>query len=635
MSDKPGGETPDGLRAYPLLASVETPADVKNLRREQLSELAAEMREYLINTLAPIGGHLGAGLGVVELSIALHRIFDSPHDRIIWDVGHQAYPHKMLTGRLRQMPSMRQYGGLSAFTKRSESEHDPFGAGHACTSISAAYGMAVGRDLKGEDKQVIAVIGDGALTGGMAFEALNNAGDNKHRLLVILNDNEMSIAPNVGSMSAYLARLISGKPYTHVRDATRKVLEKLPGAYEAARRIEEHVKGMVMPGTLFEEMGFRYFGPIDGHDFDHLLPTLENCRELDGPILLHIVTRKGLGFAPAEEDPETWHGLGPYNIESGEPVRAVGKPPTFTQVFADTLADLADADERIVAITAAMPGGTGLSRFAKRHPERCIDVGIAEQHAATFAGGLAVEGLRPVVTIYSTFMQRAYDQIIHDICIQNLPVLLCMDRAGVVGADGATHAGSFDIAFLRCLPNLTVMAPKDESELADMLVTALHLDGPSAIRYPRGNGYGVEMHKPQVLPLGKAEVLEEGKDGLLIAVGTRTRDALAACEVLRTEHGKKLTLLNLRFIKPLDEEMIVAHLKNNRPLLVVEEGAAQGGVGEAIAALAVRHGWHGPFENLGLNDSFPAQGTQSEILRELGLDAAGIGAALHRLFKLD
>jgi len=619
---------------YPLLSAIHGPADVKRLELFQLPHLAQEMRDYLIKTLAPIGGHLGAGLGVVELSIALHRIFNSPHDRIVWDVGHQAYPHKMLTGRLQQMPTLRQYGGLSGFTKRSESEHDPFGAGHACTSISAAYGMVVGCDLTQMDRRVVAVIGDGALTGGMAFEALNNAGASRRRMLVILNDNEMSIAPNVGSMSAYLARLISGRSYTNVRDATRKVLEKVPLAYEAARRLEEHVKGMVTPGTLFEEMGFRYFGPIDGHDFEHLLPTLQNCSELDGPMLLHVVTRKGFGFAPAEEDPETWHGLGPYNLETGEPLSSHGKPPSYTQVFADTLADLADTDKRIVAITAAMPGGTGLARFAKRHPERCIDVGIAEQHAVTFAGGLATEGLRPVVAIYSTFMQRAYDQIVHDICIQNLPVLLCMDRAGIVGADGATHAGSFDISFLRSLPNLTVMAPKDESELADMLATALQLDGPSAIRYPRGNGYGVEMHTPKALPVGKGEVREEGKDGLVIAVGTRTREALQACEVLRKQHGKHLTLINLRFIKPLDSALIIKHLHTGKPLLVVEEGCAEGGIGEAIAALALKQGWHGPFVHLGIPDAFPAQGTQAEILRDLGLDAAGIEAALRRALDL-
>jgi len=621
------------MNAYPLLSGIHEPGDVKRLSVEQLPQLATEMRHYLIKTLAPIGGHLGAGLGVVELTIALHRLFNSPHDRIIWDVGHQAYPHKMLTGRLEQMPTIRQYNGLSPFTKRSESEHDPFGAGHACTSISAAFGMATGRDLNKEDKHVIAVIGDGALTGGMAFEGLNNAGGSKRRLLVILNDNEMSIAPNVGSMSAYLARLITGKPYTSVRDATRKVLEKVPAAYEAAKRLEEHVKGMVMPGTLFEEMGFRYVGPINGHDFEHLLPTLENCKNLDGPILLHIVTKKGFGFAPAEEDPETWHGLGPYNMETGEPVKTTGQPPTYTQVFADTLADLADQDERIVAITAAMPGGTGLSRFANRHPDRCFDVGIAEQHAVTFAGGLAVEGLKPVVAIYSTFMQRAYDQIIHDICIQNLPVVFCMDRAGVVGADGATHSGTFDIAFLRCVPNITIMAPKDEAELADMLATAVKLDSPAAIRYPRGCGFGVELDSPKVLDVGKAELLEEGEDGLVVAIGSRVRDALAAVKTIRQKDGKHLTLLNLRFIKPLDTTCILKHLKKNKPLLVVEEGAGMGGVGEAIGALALTHGWHGPFANMGMPDVFPAHGTQAEILHDLSLDKKSIIARLRAQFE--
>ncbi len=618
-----------------LLSGIHGPDDVKRLSVEQLPRLAAEMRDYLIKTLAPIGGHLGAGLGVVELTIALHRLFDSPRDRIIWDVGHQAYPHKMLTGRLEQMPGIRQRGGLSAFTKRTESEHDPFGAGHACTSISAAFGMATGRDINREHKHIIAVIGDGALTGGMAFEGLNNAGESKSQLLVILNDNEMSIAPNVGSMSAYLARLISGKTYANVRDATRKVLEKVPTALEAAKRLEEHVKGMVMPGTLFEEMGFRYVGPIDGHDFRHLLPTLENCKNLDGPVLLHIVTRKGLGFAPAEEDPETWHGLGPYNMETGEPIKAKGQAPTYTQVFADTLADLADHDDRIVAITAAMPGGTGLSRFARRHPDRCFDVGIAEQHAVTFAGGLAVEGLKPVVAIYSTFMQRAYDQIIHDICIQNLPVVFCMDRAGVVGADGATHAGSFDIAFLRCIPNLTIMAPMDEAELADMLVTAIRLKGPSAIRYPRGSGSGADPGAPKELGMGKATVLKEGKDGLVVAVGSRVHDALAAVEALHQmgDDGKDLTLINLRFIKPLDTACILTHLKKNKPLVVVEEGAAEGGIGEAIATLALTHGWHGPFANMGMPDAFPAHGTQAEVLHDLALDKEAIIARLLDLEK--
>jgi 1-deoxy-D-xylulose-5-phosphate synthase len=524
----------------------------------------------------------------------------------------------MLTGRLKAMPTIRQHGGISGFTNRKESEHDPFGAGHACTSISSAYGMAVGRDLAGKRNHVVAVIGDGALTGGMAFEGLNNAGVSDRRLLVILNDNEMSIAPNVGSMSAYLARLITGKTYTNVKDATRRVLEKLPMAYEAARRLEEHVKGMITPGTLFEEMGFKYAGPIDGHDFDHLLPMLSNCRNLEGPVLLHVVTRKGLGFAPAEDDPETWHGLGPYDPDTGEPVKVTGKPPTYTQVFGETLADLADKDERIVAITAAMPGGTGISCFHARHPERCFDVGIAEQHAVTFAGGLAAEGFRPVVAIYSTFLQRAYDQVIHDICLQNLPVIFCLDRAGIVGA----------VAFLRCIPNLTIMAPKDEAELTDMLATALKLKGPAAIRYPRGHGYGAKLRKPACIELGKAEIIEEGKDGLIVAVGNRVRDALEAVETLRRENDKHFTLINLRFIKPLDEQVILAHMQPGKPIMIVEEGSRQGGIGETIGRLALEHGWQGAFAHLGIGDVFPAQGSQAEILHELGLDAEAMVARL-------
>ena len=609
---------------FELLNRIKGTADLKALYPEQLPQLADEMRNYLIETLAPIGGHLGAGLGVVELSIALHYLYNSPDDKIVWDVGHQAYPHKILTGRLAQMPTIRQYGGLCGFTKRSESDHDPFGAGHASTSISAAYGIAAGRDLSHDTYQVVAVIGDGALTGGMAFEALNHAGAHKNRLLVILNDNEMSIAPNVGAMSSYLARIITGKPYTQAKDTAKRILGKLPGALDAAKRVEEHVKGMITPGTLFEEMGFRYIGPIDGHDFDHLLPTLGNCKDLDGPILLHVVTKKGLGFSPAEEDPETWHGLGPYNVETGIPHKSNGTPPTYTQIFADTLADMADHDERIVAITAAMPAGTGINRFADRHPERCFDVGIAEQHAVTFAGGLAVAGKRPYVAIYSTFLQRAYDQIIHDICIQNLPVTFCLDRAGIVGADGATHTGMFDIAFMRNLPNMTVMAPKDEAELKDMLLTANSINGPVCIRYPRGNGYGVDISQPAILPVGKAEVLEDGGDGLVIAVGSRVRDALSAVETLRREDRRAMTLLNLRFIKPLDVESILLHLKASKPLVIIEEGVAQGGIGQEIAALALNSGWSGPFAHIAMPDHFPAHGTQAEILRDLGLDPEGI-----------
>jgi len=616
-----------------LLHNIHGVADLKALNRDQLPQLAREMRQYLINTLAPIGGHLGAGLGVVELSIALHYLFDSPNDKIVWDVGHQAYPHKILTGRLNQMPTIRQKGGLCGFTCRSESEHDPFGAGHASTSISAAYGIAVGRDLKHEESHAIAVIGDGALTGGMAFEALNHAGAFNNRLLVILNDNEMSIAPNVGAMSAYLARVITGKTYTGMKDATKKMLEMLPGALEAAKRVEEHVKGMIVPGTLFEEMGFRYIGPIDGHDFDHLMPTLENCKDLDGPILLHVLTKKGFGFTPAEDDPETWHGLGPYNIEDGIPIKSDGTPPSYTHIFGTTLADLADKDERICAITAAMPGGTGVSIFEKRHPTRCFDVGIAEQHAVTFAAGLATEGLRPVVAIYSTFLQRAYDQIIHDVCIQNLPVVFCLDRAGIVGADGATHTGMFDIAFLRCLPNLTIMAPKDEVELADMLATAFTINGPVAIRYPRGNGLGIEPHAPSPLEVGKAALLRKGKDGLLISVGTRAQDAMQAVDQLAAE-GINYTLLDLRFIKPLDVKAIKTYLKKGKPLAIVEEGVASGGIGEAIATLALTSGWQGPFTHIGMPDKFPEHGTQNEILHDLALDADCITKALKKISGL-
>ncbi len=619
------------MNHYPLLERIHEPADLKQLPVEQLPDLALEMRSYLVKTLAPIGGHLGAGLGVIELTIALHYLFNSPEDQIVWDVGHQAYPHKILTGRLAGMPTIRQYGGLSGFTNRKESPHDPFGAGHASTSISAAYGMAYGRDLQGRDNHVIAVIGDGALTGGMAFEALNHAGGNDNRLLVILNDNEMSIAPNVGAMSSYLARIISGKQYTNAKDVARRVLEKLPGALDAAKRLEEHVKGMIVPGTLFEEMGFRYIGPVDGHNFDHLLPTLKNCQNLDGPILLHVLTRKGLGFSPAEEDPETWHGLGPYDPATGKPYKKTDQPPSYTEVFAETLADLADEDERITAITAAMPGGTGLSLFQRRHPERCIDVGIAEQHAVTFAGGLAVAGLKPVVAIYSTFLQRAYDQIIHDICIQNLPVVFCMDRAGIVGADGATHTGMFDIAYLRCLPNMTIMAPKDEQELRDMLLTALSLDAPVAIRYPRGNGYGVKLRPPARLEAGKAEIMEQGEDGLVIAIGSRVRDALEAVEDCRRHDGRAFSLINLRFIKPLDRATIHSLLRPGKPLVIIEEGVAQGGIGERIIADAAASGWHGPVRHLAMPDAFPEHGSQAEILRDLGLDAAAIRTTLSEL----
>ncbi|MDQ7057718.1 MAG: 1-deoxy-D-xylulose-5-phosphate synthase [Ghiorsea sp.] len=608
-----------------LLNTISGVDDLKRLKSSQLDELSQQMRDYLIETLAPIGGHLGAGLGVVELSIALHYVFDSPRDKIVWDVGHQAYPHKILTGRLEGMPTMRQYGGLNGFTKRKESEHDCFGAGHASTSISAAYGFAMGRDLQHQDNHAIAVIGDGSLGGGMAFEALNHAGGNENNLLVILNDNEMSIAPNVGAMSSYLARIITDKNYTNAKAAAKKILNKVPAVFDVAKRLEGHVKGMITPGTLFEELGFRYIGPIDGHDFDHLLPTLENCKDLKGPVLLHVLTKKGLGYSPAEDDPETWHGLGPYCLESGTPIKNANAPKSYTQAFGDTLIALAKEDASIVAITGAMPGGTGLSPFAKMFPKRCIDVGIAEQHALTFAGGLACSGMKPVVAIYSTFLQRAYDQIIHDICIQNLHVVMCLDRAGIVGADGATHTGMFDIAYLRCLPNMTIMCPKDEVELTHMLKTALEdIDGPVAIRYPRGSGLGLDDEVPKVLPVGKAELISEGKDGLMVSVGTRFVDAKTAVDTLKTEDDKAFALLNLRFIKPLDIDAIVKHLPQGKPLVVIEEGVGQGGIGERIAVEAMKSGWSGAFVHIAMPDAFPEHGTQAEILRDLKLDSAGI-----------
>ncbi len=607
-----------------LLHSITGVDDLKRLNTSQLPELSQQMRDYLIETLAPIGGHLGAGLGVVELSIALHYVFDSPKDKIVWDVGHQAYPHKILTGRLEGMPTMRQYGGLNGFTKRKESEHDCFGAGHASTSISAAYGFAMGRDLQHQDNHAIAVIGDGSLGGGMAFEALNHAGGNDNNLLVVLNDNEMSIAPNVGAMSSYLARIITDKNYTNAKETAKKILNKVPAVFDVAKRLEGHVKGMITPGKLFEELGFRYIGPIDGHDFDTLLPTLENCKDLKGPVLLHVLTKKGLGYEPAEEDPETWHGLGPYCLKSGAPIKNADAPKTYTQAFGDTLIDLAKEDESIVAITGAMPGGTGLSPFAKMFPKRCIDVGIAEQHALTFAGGLACAGMKPVVAIYSTFLQRAYDQIIHDICIQNLHVVMCLDRAGIVGADGATHTGMFDIAYLRCLPNMTIMCPKDEVELTHMLKTALDMDGPVAIRYPRGSGLGLQDETPEVLSVGKAELISEGKDGLVVSVGTRFVDAKAAVQTLKEEDNQDFALLNLRFVKPLDIESIVNNLPDGKTLVVVEEGVGIGGIGEKIAVEAMKADWSGKFVHVAMPDAFPEHGTQAEILRDLKLDKDGI-----------
>jgi len=613
------------MRQHSLLQDIQEPNDIKSMSVLELQHLALEIRDYLIQTLAPIGGHLGASLGVVELTLALHYVFSTPKDHIVWDVGHQAYVHKMLTGRLAGMPQIRQYGGLSGFTKRSESEHDAFGAGHASTSISAAYGMAVACSRQHQSHHCIAVIGDGALTGGMAFEALNHAGARQDNVLVILNDNEMSIAPNVGAMSAYLMRLISGKPYTQVKSSMRKVLKKLPHAYEAAKRVEEHVKGVLMPGTLFEEMGFRYIGPVDGHDLDQLIPMMQNVAELTGPVIFHVLTKKGLGYRPAEKDPQTWHGLGPYSLETEQPLKSHAVVPSYTQVFSNALITLAEKDDRVVAITAAMPSGTGLDRFAQRFPDRCYDVGIAEQHAVTFAAGLCAGGLRPFVAIYSTFIQRAYDQIIHDVCLQKLPVIFCLDRAGIVGADGATHAGIFDISFLRCIPQLIFVSPKDEEELQRALSMAVMQDCPCAIRYPRGLGTGVSLSKDVIpLPMGKSEIMCVGDAGLVVAVGHCVAQAEKAVQLWCEQSGESYTLINLVFIKPLDEKTFLKHLMVDQPLLVLEEGMKQGGVGQELACLALQNGFHGTFTHLAIDDSFPHHGTQDEVRHDLSLDCAAV-----------
>ena len=575
--------------ATPLLDRVTVPADLRQLPREDLRQLAAELRAETIDAVSVTGGHLGAGLGVVELTVALHHVFDTPRDRLVWDVGHQAYPHKILTGRRDRIRTLRQGGGLSGFTRRSESEYDPFGAAHSSTSISAALGMAVARDLDEDDNHVIAVIGDGAMSAGMAYEAMNNAGARKSRLLVILNDNEMSIAPPVGALSGYLARLVSSKAYQDVRHFTRDLLPKpLRGA---AKRAEEYARGMLAGGTMFEEMGFLYIGPIDGHDLDQLVPVLENIRDdgADKPVLLHIITEKGRGYHPAASSSDKGHAVGKFDVATGAQAKSQPKAPAYTKVFAGALVQEAAADPKIVAITAAMPSGTGLDLFEARFPDRMFDVGIAEQHAVTFAAGLATEGYKPFCAIYSTFLQRAYDQVVHDVAIQNLPVRFALDRAGLVGADGATHAGSFDLAYLACLPNFVVMAPADEAELVHMVATAAAYDlGPIAFRYPRGEGVGVALpERGQVLPIGKGRVLREGKDVAILSLGTRLQTALAAAEHLQAS-GVSCTVADARFAKPFDEELVRRLARRHRMLITVEEGSI-GGFGSHIVDFLANH----------------------------------------------
>ncbi len=607
-----------------LLAEVETPDRLRRLEPARLPEVAEAVRRFLIDTVSRTGGHLAAGLGVVELSVALHYVFDTPRDRLVWDVGHQAYPHKILTGRWRRMHSLRQKDGLSGFLKRDESEYDAFGAGHSSTSISAALGMAVAARAQGIEREHIAVIGDGALSAGMAFEALNHAGAIDADLLVILNDNDMSISPPVGAISNYLARVLSSRFYNRMREGSKQVLDKVPGMKDLAHRWEEHMKGMFMPGTLFEELGFTYIGPIDGHDLPLLVSTLQNMREMHGPRFLHVVTQKGRGFAPAEGDPCVYHGVTPFNPETGkmEP-RAGGR--SFTSVFSDWLCDLAGQDERVMAITPAMCEGSGLVAFAERFPERYHDVGIAEQHAVTFAAGLACEQIKPVVAIYSTFLQRAYDQLVHDVALQNLDVTFAVDRAGEVGADGATHAGIFDLSFARCVPNLAVLAPADEAECRALLQTAWEHPGPALVRYPRGTGIGSEPAADlPILPWGRGEIRREGRDIAILSFGTLIDRALALGEALDA------SVANMRFVKPLDEELIRDLARRHRFLVTLEENVVAGGAGAGVSEYLAAAGIDIPMLHFGLPDRWIEQGTQAEQLAEAGLTVEQMLEAVRR-----
>ncbi|MEN3372537.1 1-deoxy-D-xylulose-5-phosphate synthase [Dechloromonas sp. ZS-1] len=608
---------------FPLLESINAPADLRRLERKQLKPLADELRQFLIESVSQTGGHLSSNLGTVELTIALHSVFNTPYDRLVWDVGHQCYPHKVLTGRREGMNRLRMRHGLAGFPKRCESEYDTFGVGHSSTSISAALGMALGAKLKGEDRKTIAIIGDGSMSAGQAFEALNNAGVADADMLVILNDNEMSISPPVGALNNILTRLTSSKTYNAARSAGRHMLGFAPPLLELARRAEEHVKGMIAPGTLFEEFGFHYYGPIDGHDLDALIPTLENLKAIKGPKFLHVITKKGQGYKLAEADPILYHGVAKFAPEQGIQSGKGGGKLTYTQVFGDWLCDMAKADSRLVGITPAMREGSGMVRFAAEHPDRYFDVGIAEQHAVTFAAGLACEGLKPVVAIYSTFLQRAYDQLVHDVAIQNLPVIFAVDRGGLVGADGPTHHGTFDLSYTTCIPNMVVMAPADEAECRRMLSTAMTLDGPSLVRYPRGGGTGTQPAPTlDTLPVGKGERRRQGKDIALLAFGSLVPAAEAAGEVLDA------TVANMRFIKPLDADLVVELAGNHSLLVSIEENAVIGGAGSEIERVLAERGIHTPVLRLGLPDRFIDHGEQGQLLAELGLDKDGIVRAV-------
>jgi 1-deoxy-D-xylulose-5-phosphate synthase len=612
-----------------LLDSIESPADLRALVQDDLAPLAAELREFLIHTVGQMGGHLAAGLGTVELAVALHYVFDTPYDRLVWDVGHQAYPHKVLTGRRRRLGSIKQRGGLAPFPSRAESVYDSFGVGHAGTSISAALGMAIANRKAGSDRRAVAIIGDGAMSAGLAWEALNHAGSLDVDLLVVLNDNDMSISENVGALSQYFTRLLSGRMYSHLREGSKKVLRSMPAAWELARRSEVHAKGMVLPGTLFEEMGFNYIGPVDGHDVGTLVATLRNMRLLPGPQFLHVVTQKGKGYAPAEADPIKWHGPGPYDPASGTLLKEQAGGPTYSQVFGQWLCDIAEQDPRIVAITPAMREGSGLVEFEKRFPDRYFDVAIAEQHAVTLAAGLACDGLRPIVAIYSTFLQRAYDQLIHDVALQRLPVVFAIDRAGLVGGDGATHQGEFDLSYLRCIPNLVVMAPADENECRQMLYTAATQDQPAAVRYPRGRGPGVAVdHTMQALPLGRAETRRRGSSGLaLLAFGSMVAPAAAAAEALDA------TLVNMRFVKPLDEALIASIAADHRAIVTLEENVIAGGAGSAVLEFLQRIECGIPVLQIGVPDGFVEHGSREDNLVTAGLDGASLRTVIDRFWR--
>ncbi|MDD2366382.1 MAG: 1-deoxy-D-xylulose-5-phosphate synthase [Desulfuromonadaceae bacterium] len=611
-----------------LLETINSPSDLKKLRAEQLPELAAEVRKFLLDTVSVTGGHLGSNLGTVELTIALHYCFDSPNDKIIWDVGHQAYTHKILTGRRDLFHTQRQYKGISGFPKRSESEHDVFGVGHSSTSISAGLGMAAASSLDGKHNHAIAVIGDGSLTGGMAFEGLNQAGHLKKNLIVILNDNEMSISKNVGAFSAFISRKMTGRYYRDLKKEMQVLLKQIPAfgsdILHFAKRAENSLKGFLTPGSLFEALGFDYLGPLDGHDMRQLVDVFKNINQLDGPLLVHIMTTKGKGYRPAEETPSKYHGVGVFDIETGRGVaKSVNK--SYTEMFGDTLLQLAAEDPKVLAITAAMPEGTGLSQFAQKFPDRFFDVGIAEQHAMTFAAGLAADGFRPVVAIYSTFVQRAYDQVFHDICLQNLPVTIAMDRGGLVGDDGPTHHGSFDLSYLRHLPGIVLMSPKDENELRHMIKTAVYSDLPIALRYPRGAGYGVELDSElKCIEIGKGEQLLHGKDLTIIAIGSTVYPALQAAESLKSR-GISVGVVNARFVKPLDIELIMTTAKDTGKIITVEENALQGGFGSAVLEMLNDNNLHHvKVRRLGLPDRYIEQGSQVQLRKDIGIDAEGI-----------